>query len=207
MKNSATFYVVRHGKTEWNNKGLVQGHKDSHLTTEGEEQAHELKDEFSDIQFDLAFSSDLLRAKRTAEIIALEKKLAITATELLRERSFGKYEGKHYSALSEFDRLCETLDEGMKYSYKYEDIESDEEMLTRFITFLRETAITHPGKTILIVTHGNMMYEFLVKVGFGTHKTFPINAIGNTAYFVMKSNGVEFEIGKTSRITHPEPLE
>lgn len=205
MKNSATFYVVRHGKTDWNHKGLVQGHKDSHLTSEGEDQAHALRNEFSDIHFDLAFSSDLLRAKRTAEIIALEKKLAVKSTELLRERSFGSYEGKPYSSLAVYDQLYKELGEELKYTYKFENIETDESVLTRFLTFIRETAITHKGKTILVVTHGNTMYEFLVKVGFGTHETFPIDAIGNTAYFIMESDGVDFEIGKTSRITHPKP--
>ncbi len=205
MKNSCTFYIVRHGKTDWNAKGWIQGSADTHLTPEGEEQAHKVKDELKDIKFDLAFSSDLVRAHRTAEIIMLEKKLAITTSKMLRERSFGSFEGKHYSALDTFDRLISELDEESRNNFEYHDIETNGSMITRTITFIRETAITHPGKTILIVTHGNLMYEFLIKIGFGTHKNFVIDAIGNTAYFVLESDGVEFEIKKTERIIHPDP--
>lgn len=206
MTNSSTFYIVRHGKTEWNKKGFIQGHKDSKLTHEGEAEAYALGKELKDIKFDLVFSSDLLRAKRTAEIIALEKKLAVETTKLLRERSFGSFEGKHYSTLSTYDMLYKELGDEKKYTYEYEDVESDERMLTRIITFLRETAIAHPSKKILVVTHGNIMYELLVKIGFGTHENFPLKAIGNTGYFVMESDGVDFEIIRTSRITHPTPL-
>lgn len=205
MDNYATFYVVRHGKTEWNSKGWVQGHKDSLLTLEGEEQAKSLGKELSNTHFDLAFSSDLLRAKRTAEIIALERQLEIATTKLLRERSFGKYEGQPYSTLSVYDALYAELADELKPSFKHENVESDEELMGRFILFLRETAITHKGKNILVVTHGNVMYQFLIKVGFGTHKNFPLDAIGNTAYFVLRTDGVDFFIDKTHKITHPTP--
>lgn len=83
-----TFYIVRHGETLWNVKGLLQGIKDSALTPTGEKQARELAAELESVNFDVIFSSDLLRARRTAEIIALERKLAVKTSQLLRERQF-----------------------------------------------------------------------------------------------------------------------
>src|SRR3989344_5835107 len=91
-----TFYIVRHGQTEWNTKGLLQGHGDSPLTYLGVKQAEQIRDELKSIHFDAIFSSDLLRAKRTAEIVALERKIAVKTTQALRERDFGHFEGKPF---------------------------------------------------------------------------------------------------------------
>src|SRR5437868_2038959 len=89
-----TFYIMRHGETEWNVQKLMQGHEDSPLTAAGEAQIQERVQDFADVHFDQVFSSDLLRAQRTAELLTIERQLAINTTRLLRERTFGKYEGK-----------------------------------------------------------------------------------------------------------------
>src|SRR3990167_4625255 len=89
-----TIYVVRHGESEWNVKGLIQGQSDSPLTQSGERQAFLLAKELKNIKFGAVFSSDLVRAKRTADMIALERSLAIQTSKALIERNFGKLEGK-----------------------------------------------------------------------------------------------------------------
>src|SRR5579872_7049036 len=94
-KNLCTLYIVRHGETQWNVERRVQGQIDTPLTEHGKEQAKALGNLFKTIHFDAVFSSDLLRAQRTAELITLEKKLAVVTSELLRERSFGSFEGKY----------------------------------------------------------------------------------------------------------------
>src|SRR3990172_8408752 len=94
--NYTTIYIVRHGETEWNIKGVMQGHSDSPLTKTGEKQAHQIAEELKEIHFDEIFSSDALRAKRTAEIIALERKMAVQAKTALRERNYGEFEGLPY---------------------------------------------------------------------------------------------------------------
>ena len=97
MKNHyCQIYLIRHGETDWNAKGLLQGQSDIPLNKEGEKQTIEAaKKHFKKIKFAAIFSSDLVRAKRTAEIIALEKKMAVETSVLLRERDFGPFEGKH----------------------------------------------------------------------------------------------------------------
>jgi len=190
-----TFYIVRHGETEWNIQGRVQGHGDSPLTVNGELQAKKVADKLKNIHFDLAFSSDLLRAKRTAEVIAKEHKLEVVTTKLLREKDFGTYEGTPYAAFKAFDDLFETLSETEKFTFKgHESIESDEEIVGRFITFLRETALTHPAKTILVGTHGAMMRVLLVHLGYGTYKQLSYSSVGNGAHIVLESDGIDFFI-------------
>lgn len=198
-----TFYIIRHGETEWNVKGILQGHTDSPLTKQGEIQAEETAKELRNIQFNLAFSSDLIRAKRTAEIIALEHKLAVQTTQLLRERSFGEYEGKHYSAIKTLDELFEKLNDEEKFTYTSEGVESDEQLISRFITFLRETAITHPEKTVLVGTHGGMMKALLIHLGYGTYKTINHGSVSNGAYIKLTSDGVDFFIKETKGIKKP----
>ena len=83
-----SMFVVRHGKTAWNRAGRIQGHTDIPLLPEGEEQARLLADKLRHIKFDAAYSSDLIRAKQTASIIASEK-LDVLTTPKLRERFLG----------------------------------------------------------------------------------------------------------------------
>ena len=68
----ATLYLVRHGETEWNTQDILQGHLDSALTERGLAQARELVDRFRGVEFTAIFSSDVTRAQRTAQIIALD---------------------------------------------------------------------------------------------------------------------------------------
>src|SRR3990167_6788870 len=97
-----TFYIVRHGETVFNKKGIMQGNIiDSPLTKIGENQAERVRKKLSKLHFDEIFSSDLFRAKRTAEIITLERKLAVKTTQALREQNYGRYEGKPYKVFHE----------------------------------------------------------------------------------------------------------
>ncbi len=203
MQNSkyCTFYIVRHGETEWNVKGLLQGQSDSPLTKKGIRQSNKLAKILKDIKFDAAFSSDSLRAKKSADIILLEKKITLETTELLRERSFGKWEGRGYEVygnelrelLSEFEKLSDE----MKMKFKFPDIESDEEILVRFIRILREIALGFLGKTVLVVTHGAMMRTLLIHLGFGTYASLPPGAIENSGFIKLRSDGVDFFIDET----------
>lgn len=208
-KNLTTIYLVRHGETEWNLKRLIQGHSDSPLTKAGIEQAKKVAKNLKKIKFDLVFSSDLLRAKKTAEIIAAKHDLEVETSNLLRERAFGSYEGKPHNALAAFDKLFESLKEEEKFKYKSSpEIESDEEITTRLINFLRKALISHPEKTILVVTHGGIMRAFLIRLGFGTYKALGTRkalgpgAIANTAHVKLESDGIDFFIKETGGIKH-----
>lgn len=202
---NTTIYIVRHGESEANAKGILQGHKDFPLTTKGEEQAKILSQELKNIHFHAVFSSDLLRAKRTAEIIALERKLAVVTTQALRERYFGKLEGMYKK-----DRTPEIIkmfddwnalsnEESLKY--RPYDGETGEEMVGRLSTFLRELNIGYPGKTILIVSHGDVMRNFLVHLGWAHNYELRGKTISNTAYIKIETDGVEFFVKETFGIT------
>lgn len=207
-----TIYIVRHAQTEWNVKRLMQGHADSPLTSLGETQAKQLAQELSHIHFDGVFSSDLLRAKRTAKIIVAERRVAVKTTTLLREQHFGRFEGKPYEEFNNaFRNLLQQYDQASdqdKFGIKLEKgIETDGEAVMRFITHLRELAIGFRGKTILVVCHGSIMRYFLIRLGFGTFTSLPINAVTHTACIKVESDGVDFFIKETKGIQKLEDLE
>ncbi len=202
MNKYCTFYIVRHGETVWNVQGRLQGHKNSPLTERGLKQATNVGKKLKNIDFDVVFSSDLLRTKRTAELIVLEKKMAINTTTLLRERSFGKFEGKNGTAVfrGELKKDLATflkLSDEQKKKFKYPTTESDEEVVSRYLTFLRETAVAYPGKKVLVVSHGGAMKALLIHLGFGTYDELTNKSVANTSYIELESDGVDFFIKDT----------
>lgn len=207
VSNLTTFYIVRHGTTDWNTQHLIQGHTDVVLNDTGKLEAKQLAGILKNVHFDAAFSSDLARTRETIEIIALEHKLAVNTTKLLRERNFGVFEGEshdHYheeskkflgqlSSLSREERFKTRLGDGY---------ENDEEIIARFTRILREIAVAYPGKTVLIGAHSSIMRTLLIYLGWATHEELlgGSGAIDNTAYLKLASDGTDFFIQELSGI-------
>lgn len=207
MTNISTiFYIVRHGETDGNTKRIQQGQMDFPLNDKGLSQAKERAKDLKRVHFDLTFSSDLVRAHKTAQIIALEHDLVVTTSKALRERNYGKFQGisrddftdeistlfaKWYSLASK-EWLEHRIDES---------VETGEEVVSRVFTLIREVAIGHPGKTILIVCHGGVMQNLLVHLGWaGQNELRRGDAIQNTGYFVLETDGVDFFVKDTEGI-------
>ncbi|KAG1891689.1 phosphoglycerate mutase-like protein [Suillus fuscotomentosus] len=90
----ARLYVIRHGETEWNRARIIQGQADSQLNDLGETQAAMTGEALKAIHFDKAFTSDLSRASKTAEIILQHHPDVILVKDQdLRERFMGKLQG------------------------------------------------------------------------------------------------------------------
>ena len=200
---TTTFYIVRHGQTEYNQNLIIQGHADSPLTELGEEQARNLAKKLKGVKFDAVFSSDLVRAKRTAEIIAKERQLEVIEKEIIRERTYGRLEGKSQSLLNKYDEIFASLTENEKFAYKMEpDVESHKEGAERFIRFIREISFAYQGKTILVVSHGSIMRALLIELGYSTYRN--LKHLGNTAYFVLHSDGNDMKVVEMSDNTSTE---
>lgn len=94
-------YLVRHGETVWNKKGLLQGRTDIELSDEGINLAKITSEKIADIYFDKIYSSPLSRAYETAKILRGGREIEIIKDERLRELSFGTNEGKNSIKLQE----------------------------------------------------------------------------------------------------------
>ncbi len=143
-------YIVRHGKTDWNEQGLVQGTTDIALNEEGIAQTKELANKIDLSKIDICICSPLKRAKQTANIL-VGNKINVLYDDLLTERNFGNYEGKKL----DFDLIASQWD------YQLNDcthnIESIKDCLLRANKFLNKIQEKYSNKTILIVTHGSFM--------------------------------------------------
>ena len=87
-------YVIRHGQTNWNIEGRIQGKTDIELNTEGTKQALKIKSIIKDYNIDLIISSPLKRARKTAEIINEALNCPIIFDKSLEERGYGIIEGQ-----------------------------------------------------------------------------------------------------------------
>ncbi len=146
-----TLYIVRHGQTDWNVQGKLQGHADIPLNNAGRAEAAGLGERIGNIDFDICFSSDLQRAIETAEILSATHPVVIKSVPLLRERNYGSWEGRLFSELLEYE----------KEGHPLLNIESDEEIQKRIFPLLNEIVNNHPGATVLIVTHGSVLRSLL----------------------------------------------
>ncbi len=94
-----TIYLVRHGETEWNKKGILQGWLDSPLTEVGIKQAQLLSEKLATLNIGSVYSSDLGRAIHTASILAPSKPILKDAR--LREIYLGEWQGQEISNLND----------------------------------------------------------------------------------------------------------
>lgn len=192
-------YVVRHGETQWNVEKKVQGHADIELNDKGKAQAQDLGSVLQDIHFDAVFSSDLLRAKQTAEIALLQKNITIQTTQALRERYFGRLQGKNWAKKDAelqllWGKISRLTDEE-RTKYDLVGVENDENIINRFIPFLREIAVAYTGKTVLVVTHNGVMRLLVHHVGYPGLTTGHAKVnFKNSGYIKLVSDGVEFDI-------------
>lgn len=204
---STSIYIVRHGQSQGNvaekSKTPVNwgqwGKFEAPPTTLGKRQAKAIALKLQDVTFDAIFSSDLNRARETAEIISKKSGVAVQTESTIRERNFGKY----LFGLSSDERkkvriAVEELNEEDRWIHKYSvDGESIKEAIERFTAFLKKIIPLYKGKTILVVNHGNIMRMFLVHLRWAKFSELPAGAIANTGYFVLETDGKTFHIKDT----------
>lgn len=152
-------YIVRHGETEYNREGRLQGWIDASLNDCGIELAREtgrgMKSE--GIRFDAAFSSPLIRARRTAELILHEtgSECGLIIDERLKEIHMGCFEGRKFRGEEcEVDReLIQSFFGEPSPELSFPGGESIRDVMDRTRGFLREIA-ADADRAVLAVTHG-----------------------------------------------------
>lgn len=196
----STFYIVRHAHSQARENNIIPG-KNSLLSLKGIKQAKERGKTLADIRFDIAFSSDSIRSYQTALCILLFQKQSIplVIVNKLREKSWGKFEGKNYKEVNKNlhikKQLFNTLPDNKKLLFKYtEEMESDEEAYARFAKGLREINEKYKNKTILVITHGTIMKTFLIKTLNLAYDELPSgDNIDNTGYFILNLDKDKFK--------------
>jgi probable phosphoglycerate mutase len=151
-------YLIRHGETLWNIEKRLQGQLDSPLTGDGLLQASMLAGRFSSVRFDAVYSSDLGRARQTAEIISSRSNhVAVTFDDRIRERHFGCFQGLTWEEITE--KFPEEAAEELAGNPMncVPGGESKQQLLSRAIAFFEDIALRHTNQKILIVSHGGIL--------------------------------------------------
>lgn len=196
-------YITRHGETEWNAAGRIQGHTDVPLSDRGREQAGMLARRLAPAPIDAVYSSDLARAAETAKVALGERDIPITFTEQLREYNKGVFEG-----------LTEA-----EYREKYPDLY--EPSLANDLDFappggetIRETSIrlagivqqikdAHMDQRALIVGHGGSLRAGIVSLldlPLEANWKFAMHNCSLTVIYTYPDNSVMHLYNDTSHI-------
>ncbi|TNJ63583.1 histidine phosphatase family protein [Paenibacillus hemerocallicola] len=177
-----TLGFIRHGTTDWNVSGRLQGQNDIPLNEAGRWQARELGKRLKREQWDAIVSSDLMRAKETADIIAEIAGIGpVRAERRLRERTHGRLDGTTVEErIATWGAEWKTLEHG---------VESDELLYERGIACLEELSAEYEGKRVLVVTHG----AFIGVLLNGMLTRMPDGSIQNTSLSVLKKNADGWE--------------
>ena len=144
-----TLLLVRHGETDWNADGRLQGQTDRPLSEFGRRQARRLAGELANEGVDAIYASDLARARETAEIVGERLGLPVVLDSDLREKDWGTWEGLTAAERDHVEFVGEPT----------------EAHLERTLRALRRIAELHPdGRRVVVVTHGGSMRRVQTEV-------------------------------------------
>lgn len=201
-------YFVRHGQTEWNLKGMLQGKKNSPLTEKGKSQAVKLGEALKDVEFEGIYASPMVRASLTAEIIKGDRDQALYTVPELREMSFGDMEGL---TKKEFERL-----HPVQYKNLWEDAvvydpaafngETFAEVDARVMEGLEHLVKSHPGGgKILVVSHGMTLKNIVTHVlGHGLEDYWNDPVPENTSLTIVSYKEGKYKMEDFSNTSHLE---
>ncbi|MBO4609546.1 MAG: histidine phosphatase family protein [Lachnospiraceae bacterium] len=149
-------YVIRHGKTDWNEQCKLQGRTDIPLNETGKAQAHEAAAQYGDVHFDICYCSPLMRAKETMEILLEGRDIPVIFDDRLREMNFGTSEGVYDYFEDESLPVNVFFKHPEEYHTAPPEGESIDDLMARTGAFLEEVALplVKEGKDVLIVGHG-----------------------------------------------------
>lgn len=178
----ANIFACRHGQNQDNVEGLLNGHRDRPLTDLGKAQARATAHKIfeSGIRFAAIYSSPLIRAKDTAEEIALVVNTKVQVLPGLIERDFGVLSGKR--APEDVPRYCNDLFQGDKVLYflSGEGVESFENLYLRVKSVVDLVDRKHAGENVLFVCHGDVMMMLrAIRRGIDWKEGLALPYIGN----------------------------
>lgn len=155
----STLALVRHGESQWNARGLWTGWTDIPLSDKGCEEARKAADLLHGIQFDYTYTSKLIRASETLEIIKKELQITVPtiAAAELNERNYGIYTGKNKWEIK--NQIGEEKFQQLRrgWDFPIEKGESLKDVYTRVVPYYEKEIRPklQDGKNVLLAAHGN----------------------------------------------------
>jgi len=196
-------YMVRHGETQWNTEGRIQGQTNIPLSEVGKHQASLAADQLSTVKFDAVYSSDLDRTLETAKIIVASSNLKIVTNPNLRERFFGIFEG--LTIQEREDTYPELFAQSTKNDVDFTppEGESIKDTYTRISTPVQTYKDKHMNDNILIVGHGGSLrcaISSLLDLPLESSFKFVLSNCGITIFETYENNTVLLSYNDTHHI-------
>ena len=190
------YYLVRHGQTPANRKGIIQGHLNVPLSDRGRLQAKLVGEALAKVKIDAVYSSDLHRTMETAAAVACPKNLPVIAVPALREVAMGVWEDLTWGDVErhEPEQLYAFNNDPLRW--QVEGAERFDALQARITNAIRDIARQNEGKTVAVVTHGMALRAFAAGVmGIEPHEISRVPHSDNASVSLLRVSGgtMEFE--------------
>ena len=200
MKN---IYIIRHGETELNRLGIVQGRGvDTDLNEKGQDQARAFFHHYRSIPFDKIYTSALKRTRQTVDNF-ISQSIPFEQLSEFDEMNWGKHEGKSVSSdlTLEFNALLNGWREG-KLNHKTEGGESPLEVQVRLKQGIDRIINNTHEKNVLLCTHGRTLRILMCTIT-NTHLS-QMDTFGheNTALYLLQYDQQQFKVIKSCNLDH-----
>ena len=199
---SGRIILVRHGETDWNAAGRIQGHSDTPLNAVGRVQAQHVAARLLREPVRAIYASDLARAYETAAIIDQALQVGVITSPALRERLYGSWEG--LTSLEIQARYPEQFIAWRAHSMDFAPPggETRYQLLTRALTELQAIVSRHSGELVVVVTHGGLCYVLLTHIlgsRNGERREF---SFGNASLHIIEASGDRWSVISLNETTH-----
>ena len=207
MKKQLTFYFIRHGRTVWNEQGLMQGSGDSPLTEEGIKSAVKTGQALQNVDFIAAYSSCLQRTIDTANYIIDDRDIPLFQHCGLNEHYFGSWEGTNVELIRPLPEFQQMINDPANYKAESNGGETYEQLAKRAIAALQDIIKVHQEGNILVVSHGHTLRLLLSLLGGATWENHRDEgksvSLLNTSISIVKYNSKSgFHIEQLNDVAH-----
>ena len=201
-------FIARHGATQHNLDGRLTGQIDAPLSPLGARQAEALANRLATWRFDAIISSDLARARATADAIAKRHGARIQLDADLREIDMGAWAGRPYAEWSEQDRQrFKAMECDPTGRIAAPGGESFAGLAERVERALRRTYERYADGTVLWIAHGGVIGSLLVSaLGLGFHQRQQFQRV-NCSLFELRYEGERVLIARLNDTSHLDALE
>ena len=196
-------YIVRHGETEWNKEGRMQGRLNSNLTSKGKKYARALGERLKDTEFAHIISSPSGRTLETVQLIKGDRDIPIMTDERIMEINLGSWQGMKKDDLkklypNEYEHFINKPDD-----HQIEGAETLSEMSKRAMEFLTDLKGSRDNENLLIVTHGRFISAlYAIFKGVELKDIWAMPTVEGTSLTIVKLDQGQFEVLLEADMSH-----
>ena len=199
---STRIILIRHGETDWNVQGRIQGHLQIPLNRRGRAQAEALAVHLQGAGFDAVYSSDMLRALQTAQAVVRRSGHQIREDERLREWDLGVLAGLRRSQAEHDQPRAARIRRDYRVDEPIPDGESIRQRFERVIGAVSDIAARHRGGAALVVSHGGPLGDcYRRAMGKGIEERMKIDLF-NASINRVQINGRDWKLESWAQIDH-----